>query len=126
MLVPEIVVIFTSAILGALVHETGHYLLGWIFGGNPSIGEYHFGIPSRVDFDTPMNMENWQVKLMGGWPYIFFPLLIIGAWFHIKWLVIFGAAGGLSISATDLNAVRHPEVWKKLTAGEPVHPANYQ
>lgn len=114
------------AILGAIAHESGHYVLGWTFGGKPSIGEYHFGIPSKIDFATPKQMENWQVRLVGGWPYVFLVLLFVGAWYRIEWLVFFAGAGGISISPSDLNAAWHPEFWQKLTARETLHPEDYQ
>lgn len=113
------------AVLGAIAHEAGHYVLGLTFGGKPSIAEYSFGIPTMIDFETPREMEDWQVRIVGGFPYVFLVLLFIGAWYRIEWLVFFAGAGGISISPSDLNAAWHPEFWKKLTARETLHPEDY-
>jgi len=115
-----LVLLIALVLLGALVHEYGHLLLGKLFGGEPHIDQYALGIfPSRTNYKSPKKMSNLQVRVVGGFVCIFPILAGIGLRYQVPPLVAFGL-GGSAISATDLNAAYHPEVWKKLTAGETV------
>lgn len=113
-------------LLGALLHELGHFVIGWLSGGGVYIDQWSLIIPSRVNFRAPHAMSNLQVRLVGGWPYVFFPIIIYSAWHQMEYLLLFAVGGGFSISASDLNAVLHPEFWKRMTAGETIRPEDYQ
>jgi hypothetical protein len=99
-----------------MVHESGHLILGRIFGGGTAIGEYFYGLPSKTVFRSPQNMTNWQVRLTGGFVLIFPLILFFGAYFRVGYLIFF-AAGGSAISHTDLIATYSPEAWRKLASG---------
>jgi hypothetical protein len=114
------------ALAGALTHEVGHFVLAKLFGGGPFFSEYWHGIiPSQTDFRSPIAMSDWQVRITGGFVYLFLPVAAIGLWFHSIPLILYGAGGGLTISPTDLNAGWHPQTWKKLTAGEEITRADF-
>lgn len=120
------VFLIALVLLGALGHELGHLVLGQLFGGGTYFDQWTLIIPSRVNFRTPYEMTDWQVRVAGGWPYIFLLLLIAAAWHRLEYLLFFSAGGGLVISPSDLNAAHNPRLWKKMTAGETIHPKDYQ
>jgi hypothetical protein len=114
------------AALGFLTHEFGHLLLGTLFGGDPFFDQYTLAaIPTRTDFKSPRAMAGWQIRLTGGFVYIFPVLAGLGLLLGWPGLIFFGL-GGCGISASDLIATYHPEAWKKLTAGEPVTRGDFE
>lgn len=125
-LVEFVVVVAILVVLGALCHEMGHWAIGRAFGGETFISQYYYGIPSQTDFSSPRNMTDLQVRITGGWPVVFLPLLFAGFWLHSFPLITFAAGAALTISALDMNAIHHPEFWKKMTAGETIHPEDYR
>ncbi|WP_251342812.1 hypothetical protein [Haloplanus halophilus] len=114
-------------LLGGIVHELWHFVFGKIFGGGTFYSRYTFGLyPTQVDFKTPKAMTDWQVRVTGIVGMIFWIPLFAGLWLHIPWLILLGMGGGLTISASDMNAIHHPEAWKKLTADESVTLADFE
>ncbi|WP_253736519.1 hypothetical protein [Halohasta salina] len=109
-----------AAILGALCHEYGHWLLGRIFGGDAYFDQYKHFMPSRTAFHSPKNLSESQVRLIGGWPYIFVPIAVYGLWEQHLLIAIFGLAAVAIISPSDLLAAWHPQQWIKLASGETV------
>lgn len=105
---------------GFLAHESGHYILGRLAGGSPYVSQFQYGFPSQIHYNSPYEMSDWQVRLAGGYVYVYLIIAGIGLWTHWKLLAAFGIAGGITISASDLNAAHHPKAWKRLTAGETV------
>jgi hypothetical protein len=63
-------------LVGIFVHEFGHYLFGTVFGGGPFVSEYRFGVPVRIDFESPQRMSDWQVRIVGGVNIIWLFLLL--------------------------------------------------
>lgn len=105
--------------MGVIMHESTHYFLGKLFGGNPSFCRYWWRIPTRVDFRTPHQMSNLQVRLAGGGVLVFPIILIFGVFTgHIP--TIFFGFGGSIISMTDMMGFQYPETWKEFTAGESI------
>lgn len=107
------------AIPGYLCHEVDHRVFGGLFGGGPSFRKFLGPFPTQVDFESPKNLENWQVRLTGGFVLIFPYIAIVGLLVRSIPLIFFGL-GGSGISTTDMMAFRYPEAWKKFTAGEPI------
>lgn len=108
-------------ILGALAHEYGHYILGRIVGNGASFNRWSWGIiPTQTVYDSPAELPEWKVRVLSGVVLVFPVIAGIALWVgHIEWF-LFGLGGASTISATDLIALYHPEVWKKMSADEPV------
>lgn len=107
-------------LLGVLLHEAGHYAIGWLSGGDPFVAQFSYGFPSLIDFQEPHSMADWQVRILGGHIYIYWIVAVVGLWFHWPILAWFGIGGGSIISFSDLNAAEYPDVWKRITAGDSV------
>lgn len=120
------VVWLAVATSGFIAHEVGHFLFGYIFRGGPYISQYTFGIPTRVSYEHPYSMADWQVRITGGYVYLFLLIAGVGLWFHWELVGLFGIAAGITISPSDLNAAHFPAVWKQLTAGESVDPEDWE
>lgn len=126
------VLAFPAILAGALAHELCHYLLGWLFGGQPSFSQRTFGIPTRVDFERPDAMTDSQIQLMGGIVVVFpvafaFLLGYTTATDSQRFaLPLFFLAGGSGVSWTDLFALRHPDYWRRFTKGEPLSRSDFE
>jgi len=115
------VLLLISPFFGLLVHEAGHYAFGAGFGGNPSVAETTFLLPTLIDFKTPEKMTNWQVRVTGGVGFFWAAILLFGlAITSLQDLIVLFPgfaflAGASAISWFDYFAVSEPEAWKKFT-----------
>lgn len=107
------------AFAGFIAHEASHLGIGYLAGGQPKPTRHVLLVPTRIDFDAPKAMSDSQTRLTGGIVIIFPAFFALGLWLHSYPLIMFGA-GGCVLSAQDLLAVQHPEMWKALAAGEAV------
>jgi len=115
-----------AAIAAPYAHELGHYGFGYIFGGSPTFRQRQWIWPTQVDFETPEEMSDLEVRLTGGYVLIYPVIMAIGAWVHSLPIIAFGVAAGMPISPQDLNALHHPKVWRDLTAGRSVSREDYE
>lgn len=111
-------------LLGLILHEGGHLVFGFLFGGDPSFSDYFFKIPRQTDFENPQALNNIQVRILGGFVYVFPIIALYGAFNHSLSLMALGV-GGSGISWTDLLACWHPDKWKDFTDYEPLHRSQF-
>ena len=124
-LIQDVAVILGLSGAGLFAHELVHFLFGRIFGGGTFFSRYWLGIPTQVDFRTPHEMSNRQVKLTAGGVLIFPCIALLGAYLRSIPLFVFGA-GGIGVSMTDMMGFQDPEAWKDFTAGESVTRGDFE
>lgn len=129
--------LFITTVLGLFVHQAVHYFFGTLFGGTPFVSKYWLKIiPCEIDFETPDEMTDLQVRITGGAVMVFPFFLLLSAvlapvfvFYSIDitnqlfaaWLllsVLFVGASG--ISWLDKIAWADPEKWRRYTQGEPI------
>jgi UDP-N-acetylmuramyl pentapeptide phosphotransferase/UDP-N-acetylglucosamine-1-phosphate transferase len=122
----EIPIAILLIFAGLFFHEILHFVVGYLSGGTPFFTRSWFGIPTQVDYKTPEQMSDNQVRLAGG-IVVFSPLTILLLFgittpsqaSEMLWILLFlGGASG--ISWTDVFATTHPKLWKRFTKGEPI------
>ena len=124
-LLQQIGIAVVGSLIGLIAHELVHYLFGRLFGGSPFVSEQTFYIPYEIDFETPHQMTDRQVRITGGGVVVFPIFLLLGVSMGLLPLIAFGL-GGSAISMYDLLAGYHPQQWKRFTAGEPISRSDFQ
>jgi hypothetical protein len=124
-LLEQIGILIVGGLVGLIAHESIHYGFGRLFGGSPFVSKRTFYIPEQIDFETPRQMTDRQVRIAGGGVVVFPILLIVGVWAGSLPAIAVGA-GGSGISMYDTLAGYHPQQWKRFTAGEPISRSDFQ
>lgn len=115
---------------GILLHESTHWILGWIAGGNPEFSEKRFRVPTQVDFNSPGQMSDLGIQITGGAVTIY-PIIFVGVVsFHLKnlsellrlinFLTIYLSLGAIGVSWLDIMAAQDPQRWVRYTSGKPI------
>ena len=104
---------------GLFAHELVHFVFGRLFGGGTFFSRYWLGIPTQVDFQTPYEMSDRQVRITAGGVLLFPFFALLSAYLRSFPIFAFGA-GGIGISMTDMMGIQSPKMWKDFTAGEPI------
>lgn len=115
----QIGILVVGGLVGLIAHESVHYGCGRLFGGTPFVSKQTFYIPEQIDFETPRQMTDRQVRIAGGGVVVFPILLLVGVWIGSIPVIAVGA-GGSGISMYDTLAAYHPQQWKRFTAGESI------
>lgn len=124
---PTLLAAAAAIVAGVLIHELSHWVFGRIFGADPFFDRKVAGVvPTQVDYENPHAMTDRQTQVTAGLPMVCLALVPAAAWLNALVPVAFLASLGYTVSATDLVALYHPEMWKDLTAGEPVTRAEWE
>ncbi|WP_311174227.1 hypothetical protein [Halobellus ordinarius] len=118
-LILDVSTILVLSAAGLFSHELIHLLFGRLFGGNTFFSRYWLGVPTQVDFRTPHEMSDRQVRIAAGGVLIFPCIALLGAYFRSIPLFAFGA-GGIGVSMTDMLGIQNPKAWKDFTAGNSI------
>ncbi|TKX36627.1 hypothetical protein [Halorubrum sp. CGM4_25_10-8A] len=124
-LLEQIAILTVGGLVGLIAHESVHYGFGRLFGGSPFVSKRTFYIPEQIDFETPHQMTDRQVRIAGGGVVVFPILLLVGVWAGSLPAIAVGA-GGSGISMYDTLAGYHPKQWKRFTAGESISRSDFQ
>lgn len=114
--------LLVSAIVGGYVglwlHETTHYVLGYLAGGSPRFVCDYPGVPAAVAFDTRGRMTDGQVRAAAGatvaWP-VLAVLVWASMWIPSTWAEFtlgFTLAGAIVVSPSDVLGLLYPDRWR--------------
>ena len=121
----QIGILVGGGLAGLLAHEAIHYAFGRVFGGSPFVSKQTLYVPEQIDFETPHQMTDRQVRIAGGGVIVFPILAVYGVAIGSLPVLAFGL-GGSGISMYDTLAGYHPKQWKRFTAGDPISRSDFQ
>lgn len=112
---------------GVFLHETTHYVLGSLAGGQPTFTDYRWGVvPTMVDFEDPDAMPDIGIRIAGGTVGLY-PVMTLYMLLTIPenqllvsapvWVLFLSASG---VSWLDLLASQDPERWRQYTKGNTI------